>query len=268
VYKSYQATNDNLERIVGTNNNFRQQLFVDVNNPTFKYDLSKLNYEEKELKTYFEEYNAEFGSTISIPTKQKVKRDSFKAAIMVGINHSRLNVLNKDERYCKKFEPAISPMIGAEFEFTLPFLNNKWSFIMQPVYNSKISVITPFEPHPINGQQTNSEFSYQGIDIPLGVRYRYSVNNYLKIYATGYITNGILSWSNTSIRIYYNDLVVSTVSSQSLGIGIGADYNNLGIELKYTGGQNFLKKHTIWDSEFTVISLGLKYRLIDLKINR
>lgn len=35
VHKSYQATNENLERFVGTNNNFRQQLYVDVNIPNY-----------------------------------------------------------------------------------------------------------------------------------------------------------------------------------------------------------------------------------------
>lgn len=269
VYKSYRTTNANGTMFVATNNNFRQQLFAEVNNPTYKYDLSKLNYEEKELKNYFEQYNAQFETTKTSTTKEKVKRDSFKAAVMVGINHSSLSVINiSDSRYSKEFEPAISPMFGAEFEFILPFSNNKWSLVLQPVYNSRVFVKTLFEPHPQNGQQTDSEFSYQGVDIPLGVRYRYSVNNKLKINATGYLTNGMLSWSNASVRVYYMDFNVSTVSTQSYGLGIGADYKNLGLELKYTGGQNFLKKYTVWYSNFTVISLGIKYRLVDLKTNR
>jgi hypothetical protein len=64
------------------------------------------------------------------------------------------------------------------------------------------------------------------------------------------------------------DFDVATVSTQSYGLGIGADYNNLGVELKYSTGLNFLKNHTVWYSNFTVISLGLKYRLVDLKTNR
>lgn len=267
-YKSYRAKNVNETMFVGTNNNFRQQLFVEVNNPAYKYDLSKLNYEEKELKTYFEQYNAQFLPTNTTPIKQRVKRDSFKAAIMVGINHSSLIIINAtDSRYNKNFGSLISPMFGAEFEFALPFFNNTWSLIVQPIYNSKISEKLQKESDP-HGQQINSEYSYQGIDIPLGVRYRYSVNNKLKINATAYITNGMLSWSKTSIRIYYMDLDVSTVSAQCYSVSIGADYNKLGIELKYTAGQNFLKEHTAWSSEFDVFSLAFKYRLVDLKINR
>lgn len=268
IYKSYRATNENGTNFVGTNNNFRQQLFVEVNNPGYKYDLSKLNYEEKELKNYFEQYNAQFETTDGSTTKEKVKRDSFKAAIMVGINHSSLSVINiSDSRYSKEFEPAISPMFGAEFEFVLPFFNDKWSFVLQPVYNSKTSVKTQSELDP-HGHQLDSEYSYQGIDIPLGIRYRYSVSNKLKFNATGYLTNGMLSWSNTTIRVYHNNFDISTVSSQIYGFGLGADYNNLGVELKYTGGQNFLKKYTVWNSEFNVFSLAFKYRLVDLKTNR
>ncbi len=244
VYKSYQVTNANGTSFVATNNNFRQQLFVEVNNPTYKYDLSKLNYEEKELKTYFEQYNAQFETTNASPIKAKVKRDSFKAAVMVGINHSRASYpINSQES-----GSIISPMFGVELEYTLPFFNNKWSFIVQPVYNLKIS-------EKQQSQSANSEYYYHGIDIPLGVRYRYSVNNKLKINATSYLTNRMLSWSNISD------------DPQILGFGIGVDYNNLGIELKYTGTQDFFK-YKLWYANYNVISLGFKYRLVDLKTNR
>jgi hypothetical protein len=263
VHKSYQATNANGTMFVGINNNFRQQLFVEVNNPTYKYDLLKLNYEEKELKTYFEQYNAQFVTTSSTSIKQKVKRDSFKATVIAGLNVVNLN----DASHGMKFGPIISPIFGAEFEFILPFFNNKWSFLVQSIYNSKINANLQKESNPL-GQQLDRKFSYQGIDIPLGVRYRYSVNNKLKINATAYLTNAMLSWSNISIRVNNTNYDISTVSSQIFGIGIGVDYNNLGVELKYTGGQNFLEQYTVWYSEFNIISLGFKYRLIDLKINR
>ncbi len=167
IFKSYWATNANGTNYVATNTNFRQQLFAEVSNPSYKYDVAKLNYEEKELKTYFEQYNAQFEPKNTSTTKEKVKRDSFKAAVMVGINHSNLSVTNRsDARYSKEFGPAISPMFGAEFEFILPFFNNKWSFLLQPVYNSRIFVKTQPETHP-HGGLTDSEYSYQGIDIPL-----------------------------------------------------------------------------------------------------
>lgn len=252
VYKSYRATNANGTSFIGTNNNFRQQLFVEVNNPTYRYDLSKLNYEEKELRTYFEQYNAQFETVNTAASiKVKVKRDFLKAAFMAGINYSKPS----NPRNNQEFESIISPMFGVEFEYTLPFFNNKWSFIIQPVYNLKISENSQ-DQYPGFGQPDNSEYYYQGIDIPLGVRYRYLVNNKLKINATGYLTNSMLSWSNIM------------GGPQIFGLGIGADYNNLGIELKYTGNQYFLKQYTVWYSQFNVISLGFKYRLLDLKINR
>jgi hypothetical protein len=208
VHKTYQAINEKLERFIGTNNNFRQQLFVEVNNPSYKYDVAKLNYEEKELKTYFEQYNAQFETTNTSTTKEKVKRDFFKGAIVLGINRTNMKVVDVFHPLnTQDFRLFISPLFGAEFEFNLPFASNNWSILLQPAYNSKITRKLEGIRYT-DGKPMESEFSYQGIDIPLGIRYRYSVNSKLNVNATFYVVSGILSWNNTAIRIDERDFVI------------------------------------------------------------
>lgn len=268
VYKSYQATNENLERFVGTNNNYRQQLYVDVNIPNYKYDLSKIMYEQKELTKYFEQYNARFETNKEVVVKEKVKRDLFKAAIMVGINCTNMKVVDVFHPInSQDFGAFISPLIGAEFEFNLPLARNNWSILLQPVYNSKISGKLQNISYSDN-QPIESEFSYQGIDIPLGIRYRYSLNSKLKVNATGYVETGIMSWYKTSISVDQKPFVILLARALTPGFSVGIDYNDIGFELKAFANRDFLVRQQTFRTDFSVLSLGLKYRLVDLKINR
>ena len=268
VYKTYRATNDNLEIFIGTNNNFRQQLYVDVNIPDYKFDLSKIMYEQKELEKYFEDYNAQFKTTKKVLVKEKTKKDFFKAAIMVGVNYTNLKVVEVFHPInSQDFGAFISPLIGAEFEFNLPLARNNWSILLQPVYNSKISGKLQNISHSDN-QPIESEFSYQGIDIPLGVRYRYSLNSKLKVYATGYIETGLMSWYKTSISVDQKPFVILLERALTPGFSIGVDYDNIGLELKAFANKDFIVRQQTFRTDFNVISLGFKYRLVDVKINR
>jgi hypothetical protein len=268
VYKSYQATNESGTKFIGTNNNFRQQLFVDVNFPNYKYDLSKIMYEQKELTTYFEGYNAQFVTNKTVVPKAKSKKDFFKAAIMVGVNYTNMNVVDVFHPInSQDFGAFISPTIGVEFEFTLPLARNNWSILLQPVYNSKISGKIQSVRYTDN-KPMESEFSYLGIDIPLGIRYRYSLNSKLKVYATGYVETGIMSWYKTSISVDQTRFFVLLENAITPGFSLGVDYKNMGLELKAFANRDFLVRQQTFRTDFNVISLGFKYRLIDLKINR
>lgn len=268
VYKSYRAANANGTSYVGTNASFRQQLFVDVNNPNYKYDLSKLLYEKNELTQYFEKYNAQFEPANTAPKKEKVKRDFFKASVLTGVNYSSMVV--KDMFHpinSQDFGSFISPTIGVEIEFVLPFSVQNWSVLLQPTYNSKIS-------GEVNGIRYTddapiiSNFSYVGIDIPLGIRYRYGLNNNFKICATGYFYSGASSWYDMSIHVDRYDFVIQLARAIAPGVGIGVDYNNFGLELKAIVNRDFLLRQQTFDTNFNVVSLNLKYKFVDLKINR
>lgn len=268
VYKMYQVTNANGTNFVATNNNFRQQLFAEVNNPTYKYDLSKIMYEQKELTKYFEDYNAQFETIKKVLVKEKAKKDFFKASIMVGVNYTNMKVVDFYHPInSQDFGAFISPMVGAEFEFYLPFARNNWSILLQPVYNSKISGKLQGVRYT-DGKPMESEFSYQGIDIPLGIRYRCSLNSKLNVYATGYVETGIMSWNNTTIAIDQKPFVILLARALTPGFSIGTNYNNIGLELKAFVNRDLLVRQQTFRTDFNVVSLGFKYRLVDLKINR
>lgn len=265
VHKNYQATNENGTNFVATNNNFRQQLYVDVNIPDYKYDLSKIMYEQKELTKYFEDYNAQFETTKKVLVKEKTKKDFFKAAIMVGINYTNMKVVDFYHPVnSQDFGAFISPTVGAEFEFFLPFARNNWSILLQPVYNSEISGKLQGVRYT-DGKPMESEFSYQGIDIPIGIRYRYSLNSNLNVYATGYVETGIMSWYNSNIAIDQKPFVILLERALTPGFSIGVDYNNMGLELKAFVNRDLLVRQQTFKTDFNVISLGFKYRLVDFR---
>ncbi len=268
VFKNYKATNANGTSYIATNNNFRQQLFVGVNNPSYKYDLAKLNYEEKELKTYFEQYNAQFETTKTSTTKEKVKRDFFKGAIVLGINQR--SVVVNDIAHpinSQNFGTFILPAFAAELEFILPHTNDKWSFLIQPVYNypiyKKLEGFRYYDDKPMS-----SEFYYQSIDFPYGVRYRYKFNELFSINATGYVLNTYFGWANSTIKIDIKNLYPYE-RAHRFGFGFGADYKKFSVEIKAFENRDLLTNYTMsWSTVFKGFSVYLKYRLVDLKINR
>jgi len=52
------------------------------------------------------------------------------------------------------------------------------------------------------------------------------------------------------------------------GFSIGVDYDNIGLELKAFANKDFIVRQQTFRTDFNVVSLVFKYRLIDLKINR
>jgi hypothetical protein len=267
VCKTYQATNENGTKFIGANNNFRQQLYVDVNNPNYKYDLSKLLYEKKELTQYFEQYNAQF-ETKKVVIKEKAKRDFFKASVLTGVNFS--NMFLEDAFHpvnSQNFSSFISPTIGAEIEFILPFSVQNWSILLQPTFNSKISGEVNGIRYTDNSPML-SKFSYVGIDIPLGIRYRYNMKNNFKISATGYLYSGASSWYDMSINVDRFDFVIQLARAIVPGVGIGVDYKNFGLEFKAIANRDFLVRQQTFNTNFNTVSINLKYQFVDLKINR
>ncbi|NDP20501.1 MAG: hypothetical protein GZ091_05425 [Paludibacter sp.] len=216
---------------------------------------------------YFQKYNAQFETTKEVIVKEKIKKDFFKGSIVLGMNQFSMNVRdNVHPINSQNFGTFIAPSLGAELEFTLPYSNDKWSFLLQPTYNStisgKIQSLRYYDDEPME-----SEFSYQAIEIPCGIRYRYFFNNKFCINATGYVSTGFLSWNNTTIKVDRLNFDVLE-RTHRFAFGLGADYKKFSIEIKACESRNFFVKYRTWKTDFKALSVCLKYRLVDLKINR
>ncbi len=75
------------------------------------------------------------------------------------------------------FGSKISPRLGLELEYILPFNNNRWSILLEPTYQSYA------------GNESEIALKYSSLEIPFGVR-RYF---FLKKESTLFINAGLVT---------------------------------------------------------------------------
>ena len=248
IFKRYK-TNENK---VGKNNRFRQQLFVDLKCPNFKTSkIQNLKYKKNSLVQFFTEYS-ECHNHELINFEPKQKRDLFNLTIRPRINSSSLTIKNSlsDSRNID-FENNIGFGFGLEAEFILPFNKSKWSIIIEPTYQSYRS-------------QKTTNVDYSSIEIPLGLRHYFFLNNSSKIFInTSYIVDLSLK---SSIEFTRNDgsklNSLNIKTRPNIGFGIGYKQNDkYSVEMRYQIGREVLSDYIIWNSEYKTLSIIFGYSL-------
>ncbi len=268
VYKQYQSINENGTMLVATNNNFRQQLYVEVNIPDYSADyMTKIAYEQHELKRYFTKYNAQFNTNQKVIVKEKIKKDFLKIRVTAGLNQRTVVVKNLDHRIGDyDFGNFISPTVGAELEFSVPFTNNKWSVLFHPSYNFPIESVVEQKRY-YDDKPFINEFNYQSFEVPFGIRYRYFINTKMSLYANGFVSNRMLRNYKSTIKIEHLNLDVFE-SANRYSAGLGLEYEKLSMELRGYENRNLLEKYNTRGTDFKGFSLFFKYKFVDLKLNK
>lgn len=260
IFKSYK-TNDNK---VGENNRFRQQLFVDLKCPNFKTSkIQNLEYKKNSLAQFFTEYS-KCHNQESINFEPKQKRDLFNLTIRPRINSSSLTINNSlSASRDTDFENNIGFGFGVEAEFILPFNKNKWSIIIEPTYQSyRSQKIT--NSNNVSGGELKANADYSSVEIPLGLRHYFFLNNSSKIFINAsYIIDLSLK---SSIEFTRND--GSKISSlniktrPNIGFGIGYNQNDkYSLEMRYQIGREVLSDYINWNSEYKTVSIIFGYSL-------
>lgn len=160
IFKSYKT--DKLE--IGTNNEFRQQLLLDLKCKSITInDLKILEYTQKELVDFFVLKNKCNNSEI-INFDEKQKKNFFNLTLRSGINFS--SITNPDlisSSIDADYGNKRNLRVGAEFEFIMRFHKNKWAVIVEPTfqyYNSEKESST-----------IKANIKYTSIEIPVGIRH-------------------------------------------------------------------------------------------------
>ena len=118
----------------GMNNKFRGQIYEAFNSNRFsRGDFKRLDYNLRELRDIFVEYNKSFSDF-------RVNYQRFKLEINVyaklGASLSSFFVEGGDGLFEADFSNEINVSPGAEFELKMPFSNGKWSLFTSPSYQS------------------------------------------------------------------------------------------------------------------------------------
>jgi hypothetical protein len=251
IYKRY--LNHNRDML--TNNTYKQQLTTSlISNRISKTDVKKLKYNIDKLSSLFYKYNNQ-----AHPGKEKEQKKSgniseswFHLNIRPGIDHSSLSISHgTDNADNIDLDSEISFRIGAEAEFVLPFNKNKWSVIVEPVYQS-YKTEKPFKNQSVN-------VDYKSIELSVGARYKMFLT---KKSALSLSLSLLKDWDLDSEIKYELYTPYDITTRVNFGLGIGYVYNNkYSLEVKYHTNREVLSDYIFKNTDYKKLSFVIGYRL-------
>jgi len=219
VYKKYYKTS----LIVAENNQFRQQLSNALACDDISQGaISSVGYRKKDLINLFKQYNSCISGDYSEEKKTK-KKGYFKLNIRPGVTMNtfrirRLIQLVDFGPYEYDTGNIIGYQMGAELEYVLPFNKNKWSIIVEPLYNSFNSEAAAQTAVP-----EIARINYKTFELPIGLRHYFYLGNKGKIFINGSYTL-IFDLNSEFATSRFGSSFGSRGANQSFGIGF--NYND------------------------------------------
>ncbi len=240
------------------NDYFKQQLFLELKCEGIQLnDLEHLRYDRRDIERLFIKYH-ECTSSNYISFESKQKKDLFNLTIRPGLNYSSLEIQNSmTGSRDTDFGNSIGIKFGIETEFILPFNKNKWSVIIEPTYQYYQSEQSE-ETSSVSGGILVSKVDYRSIELPVGVRHYFYLNDRSKLFINlSYVFDIPI---NSSIKFLRNDdSVLSGVeikSSRNLALGIGYKYRDrYSIEIRYNTNREILGDYIYWNSNYNSLNM-------------
>ncbi|MDR5589226.1 outer membrane beta-barrel protein [Christiangramia sp. SM2212] len=259
VWKKYLTPDGN----VAENNQYKQDIWNNLRCDGISMSqLENLEYDQRSLYNFFEKYN-ECKNADYKDYRPQVKRDLFNLNIRPRLNNSSLSISNPSSSLrSTDFDNETSFGIGLEAELILPFNKNKWSVFVEPTYQS-YSTTTTTEVETVSGGQLNSEVDYSSIELPIGVRHYFFLNENSKIFAN---IAYVIDFSNESeikfTRAFngssFDELEIESEPNYALGLGYKHN-DRFSMELRYQTSRELLGQFTQWKSEYKTFSVILGY---------
>ena len=255
VYKRY-LTND---QALAQNNYYQQQLLNE-----FKCDSGKLpspssvQYTTGDLFNFFQKFNACSGVQ-NVKVDQRTKEAAIQITAVAGMNANSYST-NTASRTPIDFGSSTSPVFGVEFEYIMPFYNNKWSIfsdIRFASFESEKIVESPI----ILGMQLPSQkvtLEYASVDFALGFRHYFFLNDTSKIFVN--LSYAVEISSDSDIDYERFGDINADLSVGTYGLGIGYTYKDIRMEARFNGTKNhFGKAFATGSSEYNSFMLTLGY---------
>lgn len=263
IFKRYLISGTQIAR----NNQFISQLKTLSNCDNVKTSkLSNLEYKESDLKDIFIKFNTCRNTEYKDYSKETHK-NLFHLSIKPGINFSSLNIDNQKDGdvFGTNSERQINFRAGLEFEYVLPFNNNKWSIIAEPTYQyfkggeSKI-----FTKNILGEDVPNStNIKYSSIEVPIGVRYYAFLNEKSKLFFNAsFIFDAPLGDSEISFQRYQFAAETFKIEGDlNFGFGLGYKFDNkFSLEFNIHTKRNLFKSDVL-TAEYNNYSIVLGYTL-------
>lgn len=252
------------DRTVGYNSLFRQQLYIDLKCSAFtSKTFEAITYRTKDIVRIFERYNeCVDGTTVTYETKKG--RDLFNLTIRPGINSSNLVIMSSYGVMPDLEMPnKMNFRFGVEAEFVLPYNKSKWSIHLEPTFQQYKAEET-IEADNVAGQSITGLVHYKSLELPVGVRHYFFLNDQSKIFANA---SFIFDFSNnTTLDLFrndgtvYNSLDIRTRNNLAFGVGY-KHANRYSIEVRYHTNRELLGEYTFWNSDYKTLALIIGYSI-------
>lgn len=195
--------------------------------------------------------------------RRKKKKGNYNITLRPRLNNSSLSVDNKSkDNKDTQFDTKTGFGFGVEIEYIFPFNNNKWSFTVEPTYQSYKSQKSSTVNDPYDGTLTR-KIDYKSIEIPLSIRHYIPLNTYSKIFLeASFVANLKLK---SSLEYYINGISMSPVeinTRNNVAFGIGYKYNDkFSLQLRFQTNREILGSQQIWSSAYQSSSFILGYTI-------
>lgn len=273
VYKKYLYSKETAPNTIAQGDAMDAKKSGIATNETYKIQLKKdlqcaamddkstesLSYQKRELISYFSEFNNCTNEKFT-NFDSKGRKKNFHINIRPGINISSYSMENQtiDARNAY-FETQTSLRIGLEAEFILPFNNNKWAIFVEPTYQSFKGEYVSDYTTPNGTYILPVIIKYNSIEIPLGVRHYFYLNEQSKLFVdVAFVAD--FAFNSTIDLAYYPDLEIG--SNGNGAIGVGFKYNNkYSIQARYQTPRELLGKYPNYTSNYKTVSLIFGYTI-------
>ncbi|WP_179375870.1 porin family protein [Winogradskyella wichelsiae] len=249
VFKSYRLPGN----LIRENNGFKQELLNVFDCEHIKTKaIEKLSYTKVDLVHIFIKYNACHNSEI-VNYDENQRRDVLSLALRFGLNSSSYSMKNTmSSSRAIDFDNQLGLRVGLEAQLLLPFNKDKWALIVEPTYQY-------FKSEKVGLSTSDINVDYTSIELPIGVRYYFFLNENSKLFING---SYILDITKNSKISYETGTVLDIKNSSNLGFGLGYKQNNkYSLELRYHTSRNLLKYYQAYHSHYDTLSVILGYSL-------
>ncbi|HLN54235.1 MAG TPA: hypothetical protein VK212_11055 [Lentimicrobium sp.] len=244
VYKYFKSYSGSLL----TNTNYLEQLKQEVkcrNNEPLDINIE---YKEKPLVKYFEEYSkCEEIDPIVYKSNQS---HFFHVSVKPGYRFSRLKAKRylEDEYFINESKPSLC--FGIETEIGIAKgISSVWSIIFEPTWQT-FALITEVKNNEWN-------INYRSIELPFGVRYAYKIKP-----KTALLINLLYLYDISNSKILVQDVPLFTISSlPNFVAGVGFKKKYFGCEVRYSFKRDLLMSAPYTKIPFTSLSIILGYTL-------
>ncbi len=263
VYKQYMVNQSN----IGENNQFRQQLFNDVNcdgNGVSKF--ANLKYNQSDLEKIFTRYNTckggkEGTTELKVSASQRAK---FVFTVLAGVVNE--NITTTNPRYPGAKDNKVVFTGGLESSFTLP--SEKLSFFFKLLYQDMSSTSTVNYASTSRASTEIYAINASLVNAYLGPRYNFHIGKQHTVYANAAFRLFLPFGTSSHKHITTNDLGTVSYSDKvslkeqylySLGVGymFGGKY---GIEVNYDAPTK-LKGADLSTIKLNTVAVNLRYKL-------